>query len=254
MLLSNRATNVATAVLTALALPVLAVQGTGLRRTVRRLPAAEGRSGLVGTGAPAARLVAVGDSVAAGHGVACGERTVVGRLAERFAAAAGAAQWDVHARGGLDATAVRDLLPSAAEDLAAADVVVLSVGVNDLKALHSLSRWRTDLRALLAELRRLAPRAEVVMIGLPPLAAFPALPRPLRDVLALRGRMFDAAAREIAAGCGVGYVVVDASALSLADAFAEDGFHPSAVTHAAMADAVFALLVDERWRKTDAVR
>lgn len=237
--------------LTGLALPVLVVQGRRLGRTVPRLPEAQGTSGTVGAGTPATRVVVVGDSVAAGQGVDRGVDTVAGRLAQLLAADAGAVHWAVHARGGLDAAGVRRRLPAVGEDLAAADVVVLSVGVNDLKALHSPRRWRTELTALLADLRRGAPRAEVVMLGLPPLEVFPALPRPLRDVLGLRGRLFDATAREVASSTGVGYVVLDVSALEREDAFAADGFHPSATTHAAMADAVFRLLEDRRRSETD---
>lgn len=240
--------------LTALALPVLVVQGRRLGRTVPRLPEATGTSGTVGRGAARSRIVVVGDSVAAGQGVGRGEDTVAGRLASLLSEHGDAVHWAIHARGGLDAAQVRRRLASAGDDLAAADVVVLSVGVNDLKALHSVRRWRADLGALLVHLRGAAPDARIVMLGLPPLEMFPALPRPLRDVLAARGRMLDAVAREVATSLGAGYVTLDPSALGGLDAFADDGFHPSAATHAAMAEAVVRLLDDEGKKETDVVR
>lgn len=248
-----RLSNLPTTALTVLALPVLVVQGRRIRRTVPRLPEATGTSGIVGDGVVRCRVVMVGDSVAAGQGVDRGEDTIAGRLAALLAGD-GAARWVVHARGGLDAAQVRRRVETAGEDLAAADVVVLSVGVNDLKALHPVARWRDELTALLGHLRGAAPKARVVMLGLPPLEMFPALPRPLRDVLGVRGRLLDAVARETAASAGVGYVTLDARALDRGDAFAADGFHPSAATHSAMAEAVARLLDDERKKETDVVR
>lgn len=248
-----RLSNLAATALTALALPVLVVQGRRLRHTVPRLSEAAGTAGTFGDGAVRCRVVVVGDSVAAGQGVHRGQDTIAGALATLLAGD-GAAEWAIHARGGLDAAQVRQRLQAAGDDLAVADVVVLSVGVNDLKALHSVARWRNELGALLDHLRGAAPRAQVVMLGMPPLEMFPALPRPLRDVLGLRGRMLDAVARELATSSGVGYVTLDPSALDGAHAFADDGFHPSATTHASMAEAVVRLLDDERKKETDVVR
>lgn len=237
MLLSNR---VATAVL----LPILVAQGRRVRRTVPRLPEASGTSGSVGEGTPRRRVVVVGDSVAAGVGVARGEDTVAGRLA-LLLSAQGRVDWALHAAGGLDAVGVQHRLEPLTAALSDADLVVLSVGVNDLKRMHPVRRWRTDLEGLLRQLRACAPGAGVVMLGLPPLETFPALPRPLRDVLAARGRRFDAVARELSKTLGVRYVNIDPSALDGVDAFAADGFHPSAHTHGAMAEAVVRAVRDE---------
>lgn len=249
-----RLSNAAITALTVLALPVLVVQGRRVRRTAPRLPEAVGTSGTAGDGPVRCRILVVGDSVAAGQGVDRGEHTIAGRLASLLSDGGEAVHWAILARGGLDAAGVRRRLESAEDDLAAAAVVVLSVGVNDLKALHSVGRWRAELTSVLDHLRAAAPKAQVVMLGLPPLEMFPALPRPLRDVLGARGRMLDAVARELATSSGAGYVTLDPSALEGANAFADDGFHPSAATHAAMAEAVVRLLDDERKKETDVVR
>lgn len=247
-----RLSNIGVTALTGLALPVLHAQGRRLGRQVPRLPEASGRSGTVGDGPVSCRVVVVGDSVAAGVGVDRGEHTVAGRIATLLARDT-AVHWLIHAKGGLDARGVQRRLAGAV-DLAAADVLVLSVGVNDLKALHTSRRWRAELTALLRHLRVAAPGARLVMLGMPPMDMFPALPRPLRDVLAVRARMLDAVAREVALGSGAGYASLDPAALEAQGAFAADGFHPSAATHAAMAEAVVRLLDDERRSETDVVR
>ena len=128
-----------------------------------------------------------------------------------------------------------------AEVLADADLVFVSIGVNDLKNLHSTRRFRRELNGLLNAILAAAPRAQVCLLGIPPLDHFPAFPRPLADVLGWRGRVFDA--------IGVAAVEARERALRIQTAeplgpemFAGDGFHPSPTLHAAFADAVMASL------------
>jgi lysophospholipase L1-like esterase len=70
---------------------------------------------------------------------------------------------------------------------------------------------------------------------------FPALPRPLADVLGWRGRVFDAIAKSEAEARGRMFRIEPDGPLGL-EMFAEDGFHPSETLHAAFADAVMAQL------------
>lgn len=220
---------------------------------VERLPEAVGRVGHHGTGRVVRHVVVIGDSVAAGVGVAHGEDTVAGCLARALAAPA--ATWAIHARGGLDARGVRGLLdgPGVMDDLAAADVVVLSVGVNDLKAAHGLGRWRTDLDELLGSLVWAAPGAVVVLLGMPPVATFPALPRRLRGLLGARAAHMDEVGIDIARRYGVRHLPLGADLLETADAFAADGFHPSARAHSRLAELVVELLDEHAKGEADAV-
>jgi len=223
--------------------PVLLVQGLRLRRTTLRLPDAAGESGWVepaGSRGPELSLVLVGDSVAAGVGLEHHDRSLAGHLATRLAESRGfAVAWRVLARTGSTAGDVRRLV--AAADLTDADVVVLSVGVNDTKDLHPDRRWREELTALLEELERAAPSADVVLLGVPPMAVFPALPQPLATLLGARARRMDAIGRQVAAS----RPRVRGVELELpkgGDHFAADGFHPSETVHARLADQVAAVL------------
>ena len=211
---------------------------------VRRLPEAIGRVGHHGDGRAGRHVVVIGDSVAAGVGVAHGEDTVAGCLARALADPA--ATWAIHARGGLDARGVGALLddPGVTDDLAAADVVVLSVGVNDLKAAHGLTRWGTDLDELLGGLVRAAPRAVAVLLGMPPVGTFPALPRRVRGLLGARAGRMDEVGIDVARRYGVRHLPLRADLLETADAFAADGFHPSARAHARLAELVVELLAE----------
>lgn len=224
-----------------LGLPVMPFQGYRLIRTIPRFADADGVTGQVGTGARRMRVVAIGDSVTAGYAVGHHKWSVAGQLALRLADRFGATvDWQACARTG--ATAGQALGLISAEALADADLVFVSIGVNDLKNLHTTTRFRRELGLLLDAILDAAPLAQVCLLGIPPLDHFPAFPRPLADALGWRGRTFDA----------IGWAAVNARARAFRieateplrqEMFAGDGFHPSHALHAAFADAVMAGLV-----------
>lgn len=226
-----------TPVLLPLLLPVLLAQGLLVRRRTPRLPEAASTAGTAetaGTGGDVRRLVVVGDSLAAGVGLADHRESVAGLLAEQWARRDGVSvAWRVLAQGGLTAGEVERLVDPGA--LADADVIVLSVGVNDTKDLHSRSRWERELGSLLDALLAAAPAADVLIIAIPPMRAFPALPRPLADVLGARSAHLDEVGRAVAAARGPRVRRVDLPLPDDDGLFAADGFHPSTVIHAALA-------------------
>jgi lysophospholipase L1-like esterase len=232
------------------ALPVVAVQGVRVRRRTPRLPEADGRQGVVGRGPGAIRLTVVGDSVAAGQGVGHHERSVAGELARRLHARHGRpVAWQVVARGGLAAGEVLDLCErhGFGEDGAAPDFVVVSVGVNDTLGMHSDERWTRELRALLVRVRGASEPTCVVLLGVPPIETFPALPRPLAGLLGARARRLDRLGREVVADLAAAegrlhHVPLRDLDLATAGAYADDGFHPSAALHAELARRIDDLL------------
>ena len=219
-----------------LGLPAVPVQGWWLQRTIPRFADADGVSGVVGTGPRRMRVVALGDSVTAGYAIGHHRLSVAGQLALRMSTRFDATvEWQSCAVSG--ATAGEALRLVRSEALGDADLAFVSVGVNDLKNLHRAARFRRELGALLDATLAAAPRANVCLLGIPPLDHFPAFPRPLADALGWRGRVFDA--------IGVEEVRRRDRALRIQadgplgpEMFAADGFHPSPTLHAAFADAV----------------
>jgi lysophospholipase L1-like esterase len=147
--------------------------------------------------------------------------------------------WQIEGQSGLDINGLIERLNSLAID--AVDVVLISIGVNDVTGLTSTRQWRVRVTHLLDCIHRSWPTADVVFAGLPPMDKFPLPPQPLRFTLGWRASTLDSIASGICAGrSGVNHVptVIDPQVHS----FSEDGYHPSyescAVWARELADAV----------------
>ncbi len=176
-------------------LPLLLAQGKGVRETALKLPEASGeRSGVVGAGRVALRVLIVGDSSAAGVGVGTQDEAFAGQLAQALAERTGAAvAWQLVATSGHTAHDAARALARAR--LSQADLLVTALGVNDVVG---QTRTAQFLRSL-DEIHALAvTRAQVTHAwhcGLPPMGTFPLLPRPLRAILGRDAAHLDHALR-----------------------------------------------------------
>ncbi|MCX8113508.1 MAG: SGNH/GDSL hydrolase family protein [Burkholderiaceae bacterium] len=213
--------------------PLLLWQAQRVRRTTPRLPVAGGAlAGEIGTGARL-RLLVVGESTAVGVGAAHHGEALAGELAGRIAAKVGRrVAWRVLGENG--ATARRTLRLVEATH-AEADLAVVALGVNDVLEQTRLARWRRDVAALVAALQERTGARDVILLEVPPLAKFPALPRPLRDVLGADSRRLDAVLARLAARLDAPDRRVRHYRFAFDGArefFARDGFHPSALGYA----------------------
>ncbi|MEM9304473.1 MAG: SGNH/GDSL hydrolase family protein [Pseudomonadota bacterium] len=207
------------------AVPLLLPQGLWLRATATRLdPPGGATSGTTGSGA-ALQLLVLGDSVVEGIGAP----DVAGALGGSFAAALAErfgrqVAWDAIGRSGARVAEVHgELLPTTPD--ATASFVLVSVGLNDVTGLTTLAVWRRRLEALLEDIMTRNPGCALMLAGVPPLAYFPAIPQPLRSVLAGRGRAFDAVSAEVVGRLPRGrFVATDF--VPDPDDFAPDGYHP----------------------------
>ncbi len=206
-----------------LLLPIALLQGLWMRQTVPRLPPAHGRRGRHGAGPPGVSIVGLGDSIIAGVGVDRQERALVGHLGRRLHERTGeTVHWRACGLNGADsATILGRLVPH----VPAADLYVLSAGVNDAVRGVSPARFEQHLAGIVTALRQRSPRASLLFAGVPPLERFPALPWPLGAVLGKRAARLQAAARELAPRHDV--VCFDFPPALPAGGFAPDGFHPA---------------------------
>ncbi len=203
-------------------LPVLVPQALWVRMRAARLSEAAGpREGRAGDGPPL-RLLILGDSSAAGVGVADQQDALAGHVV-RTLAAHHRVDWRLLARCGDTTANALDRLQVLGD--ARFDMVVTALGVNDVKNGVPLARWTRDSEALLARLTAHHGAARVVMTGVPPLGTFPLLPSPLRRVLGARADRFAATLDGLVARCPEARLL--ALDLPLDPALmAADGFHP----------------------------
>jgi lysophospholipase L1-like esterase len=212
--------------------PVLIYQGMVLRRRIPRLPEAADPAGTCAGAGPAVRLAVLGDSTAAGVGATRHRDALAGMLGAAVAGRTGrAVSWRAVARSGATSRTARDLVPGLVDGGWRPDVVVVVVGVNDLKNLRRLRDWDRDVAALLAAIDERSGKAPVIICGMAPVSRFPALPQPMRAVMALRARAMDHVLRRLA---GDRHVPVDPQIIG-SGFFAEDGFHPSSSGYRAWA-------------------
>lgn len=204
--------------------PLLIAQGIWTRARIPKLPEAAGaREGSIGDG-PILRLLVAGDSAAAGVGVTHQDQALLGqvtaRLAQRYRV-----EWTLAARTG--ATTASTLVSLDRLGERKFDVVVLSLGVNDVTSGIRISKWRKAQSELRAFLRSRFDAGLVIASGLPPVHRFPALPQPLRWYLGSRAKQFNHDLRsEVAAAQGCRFV--DLRFPGDRSMMAADGFHPGA--------------------------
>jgi lysophospholipase L1-like esterase len=184
----------------------------------------------VGEGAPL-RLLVAGDSAAAGVGAASQDEALAGRLVAELSARR-TLDWRLEARTGYKTADAHAHLAALPEERF--DVVVLSLGVNDVTGGLGRARWLARQAALADLLQaRFAPRA-LLFTALPPMHLFPALPHPLRWYLGARARDFnDALADWVPRRPGCHLVMPDFQPDPAQ--IATDGFHPGPAAYATWA-------------------
>lgn len=218
--------------------PWLVAQARATRGRALVMPEATGaRRGRVGDGeGRACRVLIVGDSSAAGVGVAHQDQAVAGYLTRGLHRRLGRpVEWSLLARTGLTTARLLPFLRGAAP--AAADVAIVISGVNDIIEQVPV-RIAVRHRAALADWLLASGRARhVAFAPLPPVHLFPLLPEPLRRIAGDDARRHDLAlARWAATRSDVSHAPIE---LELRDGMmAADGFHPGEPVYRACGEAL----------------
>ncbi|WP_100637820.1 SGNH/GDSL hydrolase family protein [Marinobacter salexigens] len=206
--------------------PVLIGQGRYVRRVTPRLPEPEGeRRGAVGKG-PELRLLILGDSAAAGVGVSNQQDALAGQLVRELARDH-RVTWNLLAETGRTAADVLEAINSAPDEHY--DVVLVSVGVNDVTGRTSTQQWLSALNALSDRLIKGMGATRILFTAIPPMHVFPALPQPLRWYLGMRARQLNELMKNVckSRASGEGHLEYLCVSFPLEPGFmAADGFHP----------------------------
>ena len=210
--------------------PVLIGQGRYVRRVTPRLPEPDGeRQGVAGEG-PELRLLILGDSAAAGVGVSNQQDALAGQLVRELASDH-RVSWSLLAETGRTAAGVLAAINAMPDEhnQEQYDVVLVSVGVNDVTGRTSTQRWLSALNGLSERLINGMGATHVIFTAIPPMHVFPALPQPLRWYLGLRARQLNEVMENVckSSASGGGKLEYLCVSFPLEPGFmAVDGFHP----------------------------
>lgn len=230
---------------TALLLPVLLYQGSRARRSTPRLPEAGGPpEGQYGEGTPARRVLVIGESTAASVGVPSHEQGLASQLARQLHERTGETiGWHTFGINGIRLEALGETLKKA--DLPKADLVLLSMGVNDTTGFTPRYRFR---RQLLEMRKLLAPRypGPLLLLCVPPMHLFTALPSPLRHVMGWRARQLDGIYTQLARRFPEDFAHLNYPVITDPGLLASDGYHPGERGYQHMARALADAGLSER--------
>lgn len=207
-------------------LPFLIVQGYQVKKNTIRLPEADGiRSGVTGNGQALSVLI-VGDSASAGVGVQKQQDALLGALLatlqDHFKV-----EYCLEAKSGDTTLQVHDRMKKLTDRHF--DIVITSVGVNDVTKLMSPKKWIQQQKDFYCEIEQKFSPNLVLVTGVPPMNLFPALPNPLAWLFGkYSSEMNEKLAQFIVHKPNYQLIQFDLAhfkALNLD--MAEDGFHPS---------------------------
>ena len=214
------------ALLTLALAPILFLQGKHVQKNMVRLPEPVGeRAGIIGTGQPL-RLLIVGDSAAAGVGVDHQNEALAGQLVKQLSQHY-QVHWRLEATTGHTSEQVIEQLKTQL-DAQIYDVVVTSVGVNDVTRLLSSKKWIGLQRQLLQQIRQKFQPKLILLTSVPPMHLFSALPQPLRWHLGqYASQMNLALAKLLATQTDCQQITLQLEQEQHDIPLARDGFHPS---------------------------
>ena len=157
--------------------PLLVYQGIRTRKKVLKLPEPDGeRSGITGKGEKI-KLLILGDSAGAGVGVATQDQALSGQV-NAILQKTHQLDWTLIATSGHStADALANLKSLKKESY---DIVLISLGVNDVTGFVSPKKWIQQCDELVNLLVSKYSAQRVIWSDFPKMEKFPALPQPLR--------------------------------------------------------------------------
>lgn len=225
--------------------PLILMQGRHVRKVMPVLPEPSGgRCGQSGKGEPL-NLIIMGDSAAAGVGVLSQDKALSGCLVQRLSHRH-CVNWSLEAKSGnstLDMiTAIEsgqyqsDVENKMADTEGAVldedsvlniDVILVSLGVNDLLSPLTESQWIKQQSELIKLLTSTYAAKHILLTAVPPMECFTAFPQPLRGILGLRAKAFNQKLSQLIERhdeCELVAIPLKPNAADMAC----DGFHPGA--------------------------
>jgi lysophospholipase L1-like esterase len=218
-------------------IPSLIIQGNAVKKNTLRLPEPEGqRQGTVGTGKALSVLI-LGDSAAAGVGVETQEDALLGAVLNQLQDGYEISYQLEATTGHTSGQVIQTVKNMPNQNF---DVVITSVGVNDITKLTQPKDWIQKQQQLYAEINRKFMPELVIASGVPPMNMFPALPHPLAWLFGQYAKgMNKNLAKFVQQQANMQWIEYDLERFKTLNLeMAADGFHPSKEIYALWAEQV----------------
>ena len=203
-------------------LPIIAIQGIKVRKNTPRLPEASGdREGVVGSGKPLSLLI-IGDSAAAGVGVATQKDALSGAIITELYSEF-TLTWKLQAQTGDTTQQVIQAAKQISDQQY--DIVVTSIGVNDVTKFTSAKSWLKQQKQLFIDIQNRFNPKLIIVSGVPPMQHFPALAWLFGKYAAQMNQVLQQWLMPQDKFKFIQYDIKEFQALNLP--MASDGFHPS---------------------------
>ena len=207
-------------------IPALVIQGSRVKKNTIRLPEAEGaREGITGQGQTLSLLI-LGDSAAAGVGVAHQNDALLGAVISALQHQY-QVHWRLEAQSGDTTSQVIEKTKKLVNQKY--DVVVTSVGVNDVTRLMSAQTWIKQQQQFYQLIQAKFQPELIIATGVPPMHLFPALPNPLSWLFGQYAKQMNLQLEKMVSKQKdmqwIEYDIQKYQSMNLE--MAKDGFHPS---------------------------
>lgn len=206
--------------------PALLIQGNRVKKNTIRLSEAEGaRDGITGQGQTLTLLI-LGDSAAAGVGVAHQNDALLGAVVSALQHQY-QVHWRLEAQSGDTTSQVIQKTQKMVNQKY--DVVVTSVGVNDVTCLMSARTWIKQQQQFYQLIQAKFQPELIIATGVPPMHLFPALPNPLSWLFGQYAKQMNLQLEKMVSKQKdmqwIEYDIQKYQSMNLE--MAKDGFHPS---------------------------
>ena len=184
-----------------------------------------GDEGVFGKG-ESVKVLGIGDSIIAGVGTSHISKSWLGQTCKYLNDQMNTKiKWQKFSETGAKLAKINQSLLSRINN-SSYDIILISVGVNDVTGLTHLSKWKAQLHFMLTTLKQQSPDSLIAISGIPPMHVFPLLPQPLRFLLGLRAKLFDEAIHKVVKEYEkVIHIPIEID-LNPKN-FSDDGYHPS---------------------------
>lgn len=164
--------------------PFLLFEGLRVQKKVKKLPEAEGKSGITQLVTDKQKnILFIGESAMAGVGISNHKNGFAGSLSKELSDKLKInIKWNVYAKRGYTVKELtREIIPEIKP--VKYDLIIIGIGANDTFALRNPLKWRIHVFKMIAFIKFRIGNVPIAFINIPPVNEFPAFSKLMRFIL-----------------------------------------------------------------------